>query len=105
MEKHGYDVEWIDPATGAHTKIKDPCKGETCVATPPGAGHDWILHISREGSKAGMLKSFKFCLARRRARKLQDIEVDPCEGSLRTLRLPDADKLVAGCRKARRNSA
>ncbi len=60
VEKHGYDAEWIDPATGAHAKIKDPCKGETCTATPPGTTHDWVLHISREGTKAGMLKSVKF---------------------------------------------
>lgn len=76
VEKHGYDAEWIDPATGAHTKIKDPCKGETCVATPPGAGHDWILHISREGTKAGMLKSVRF-VSREEELKLQEIVADP----------------------------
>ena len=76
VEKHGYDAEWIDPATGAHTKIKDPCKGETCTATPPASGHDWILHLSREGTKAGMLKSVKF-VSREEDLKLQDIEVDP----------------------------
>ncbi len=76
VEKHGYDAEWIDPATGARTKIKDPCKGETCTATPPSPGHDWILHISREGTKAGMLKSVKF-VSRDEELKLQDIEVDP----------------------------
>ncbi len=76
VEKHGYDVEWIDPATGARTKIKDPCKGETCTATPPSSAHDWILHISREGTKAGMLKSVKF-VSREEDIKLQDIEVDP----------------------------
>ncbi len=76
VEKHGYDVEWIDPATGARTKIKDPCKGETCTATSPSSAHDWILHISREGTKAGMLKSVKF-VSREEDIKLQDIEVDP----------------------------
>ncbi len=76
VEKHGYDVEWIDPATGAHTKVKDPCKNETCIAAPPNAAHDWLLHISRESTKAGMLKSVKF-VSRDEEPKLQDIEVDP----------------------------
>ncbi len=76
VEKHGYDAEWIDPATGIHTKIKDPCKGEICSATPPSTAHDWILHISREGTKAGMLKSVKF-VSREEELKLQEIELDP----------------------------
>jgi hypothetical protein len=91
VEKHGYDVEWIDPASGAHTKIKDPCKGEICTATPPGAAHDWILHISREGAKAGMLKSVKF-VSRDDELKLQDIEVDP-EKVPFDITGPDADTL------------
>lgn len=76
VEKHGYDVDWIDPATGVRTKIKDPCKNETCVATPPSPAHDWVLHISREGTKAGMLKSVKF-VSREEELKLQEIEGDP----------------------------
>jgi len=76
VEPHGYDVEWIDPATGAHTKVKDPCKKDTCTATPPAGGHDWILHISREGTKASMAKSVKF-VSREEELKLQDIEGDP----------------------------
>ena len=51
VEKHSYDAEWIDPATGARTKIKDPCKGETCTATPPGASHDWVLHQGRHAQE------------------------------------------------------
>jgi hypothetical protein len=91
VEKHGYDAEWIDPATGAHTKIKDPCKGETCVATPPNPAHDWILHISREGVKASMLKSVKF-VSRDEELKLQDIEVDPGKIPF-DITGPDADNL------------
>ena len=82
VEKHGYDVEWIDPATGARTKIKDPCKNETCTATPPSTAHDWVLHISREGTKAGMLKSVKF-VSREEELRLQDIEVRPGESAFR----------------------
>jgi hypothetical protein len=91
VEKHGYDAEWIDPATGAHTKIKDPCKGETCTATPPSSAHDWVLRISRVSTKAGMLKSFKFA-SRDEEPRLQDIEVDPAKVPF-DITAPDADKL------------
>lgn len=76
VEKHGYDAEWIDPATGARTKIKDPCKGAVCTAAPPSAAHDWLLHLSRESTKAGMLKSVKF-VSRDEELKLQELELDP----------------------------
>ena len=57
--KHGYDVYWIDPATGQSTKAKD-YKGERYVGEPPSKDHDWVLHLSRDGRKQGMLKSYKF---------------------------------------------
>ena len=76
VEKHGYDAEWVNPINGEHTKIKDACKGETCTASPPDSAHDWILHISREGTKAGMLKSFKFA-SREQDLQLQDVEGNP----------------------------
>jgi len=60
VEKHSYDVYWIDPATGVRTKEKKDWKGEEFTAEPPDASHDWILHLSRDGHKAGMLKSYKF---------------------------------------------
>jgi hypothetical protein len=59
VKNHGYDVAWIDPATGERTKAKD-YKGEHFVGEPPSKGHDWVLHISREGRKESMLKSYKF---------------------------------------------
>ena len=76
VEKHGYDVEWFDPATGERSKVKDACKNETCTTTPPSAAHDWVLHISRESTKAGMLKSVKFD-SREEDLKLQDVEGNP----------------------------
>jgi hypothetical protein len=91
VEKHAYDAEWIDPATGARTKAKDPCRNETCVATPPSTAHDWILHISREGTKAAMLKNFKFA-SRDTELKLQDIEGDPGKVPF-AITGPDADTL------------
>ena len=59
VEKHGYDVRWIDPATGAETPLKN-FKGEKFVIEPPDRSHDWVLHLSREGKKESMLNSYKF---------------------------------------------
>ena len=59
VKNHSYDVAWIDPATGERTKAKG-YKGEHFVGEPPSKAHDWMLHISREGKKESMLKSYKF---------------------------------------------
>jgi hypothetical protein len=59
LEHHGYDVAWINPANGERVKQKD-YRGERFTGEPPDSSHDWILHISREGEKAGMLRSVKF---------------------------------------------
>ena len=59
VKNHSYDVAWIDPATGERTKAKD-YKGEHFAGEPPSKAHDWVLHISREGRKESMLKSYKF---------------------------------------------
>ncbi len=59
LEHHGYEVVWINPANGERVKQKD-YRGERFTGEPPDASHDWVLHISREGEKAGMLKSYKF---------------------------------------------
>ncbi len=59
LEDHGYDGAWINPATGQFTKIKE-VKGALFTGDPPDRSHDWILRISREGTKASMAKSYKF---------------------------------------------
>ncbi|HVO98294.1 MAG TPA: DUF5060 domain-containing protein [Bryobacteraceae bacterium] len=59
LERHGYEVAWINPANGERIKQKD-YRGERFTGEPPDASHDWILHISREGEKAGMGRSVKF---------------------------------------------
>jgi len=59
VEKHGYDVAWYNPLTGETLKQKD-WKGERFTGEPPTRDHDWVLHISREGRKEGMLRSWKF---------------------------------------------
>lgn len=73
LEKHGYDVKWVDPATGEITVAKN-FKSERQSFDPPDTKHDWILHISREGRKQGMLRSWKF---ESRPFLMQEIEVEP----------------------------
>jgi hypothetical protein len=73
LEKHGYDIRWFNPITGEYIKQKE-FKGERFSAQPPDAAHDWVLHVSREGKKEGMLRSYKF-----EARRilLQEVEQNP----------------------------
>jgi hypothetical protein len=59
-EKHGYTVYWINPATGEIIKEKKEYKGEKFTGTPPDATHDWLLHLSRDGKKEGMARSYRF---------------------------------------------
>ncbi|MEO8126731.1 MAG: DUF5060 domain-containing protein [Bryobacteraceae bacterium] len=72
VERHGYDVAWINPATGEQTKLKN-YKGEKFAAEPPDATHDWVLYLSREGKKQSMLESYKFD-SREVSLELQEIE-------------------------------
>jgi len=60
VERHGYDVDWIDPATGISTRDKKGYKGEKFTGEPPDKSHDWVLHIAREGHIESMQKSYKF---------------------------------------------
>jgi hypothetical protein len=70
VENHGYDVAWINPLTGERIKAKD-YKGQHFTGEPPDRSHEWVLHISREGTKEGMLKSYKF---ESRRVPVQDVE-------------------------------
>lgn len=60
VEKHEYQVYWIDPATGESSKQKKDFKGDLFQGSPPDTTHDWILHLSRDGKKEGMNKSYFF---------------------------------------------
>jgi len=61
VERHGYDIYWINPATGEATQPKNKdWKGEKFVIEAPSTTQDWILHLSRDGKKEGMLRSYKF---------------------------------------------
>jgi hypothetical protein len=75
LERHGYDVNWFNPITGASVRIKD-YKGERFTGEPPDKSHDWVLHISRESRKEGMLRSIKFD-SRETPLGLQEIEQNP----------------------------
>jgi hypothetical protein len=58
VEKHGYDIYWVNPIDGQFTKGK--FKGDHFTGSPPDASHDWVLHVVREGRVEGMNKSYKF---------------------------------------------
>jgi len=73
VEKHGYDVAWMNPATGEIVKAKD-YNGEHFTGEPPDTAHDWVLRVSREGRKEGMLKSYKFDSRRI---PVQEVEQNP----------------------------
>jgi hypothetical protein len=73
VENRSYDVVWMNPATGELVKQKD-YKGEHFTGEPPDKSHDWVLRVSREGHKAGMLKSYKFDS---RPVPVQEVELNP----------------------------
>ena len=73
LERHGYDVAWFNPATGEFIKQKE-FKGERFRGEPPDPNRDWVLHISREGRKQSMLRSYKF---ESRPVLMQEIEQSP----------------------------
>jgi hypothetical protein len=73
VERHGYNVAWFNPATGESIKQKD-FKGERFTGEPPSKTQDWVLHISREGRKEGMLRSYKF---ESRPLPVQEVELNP----------------------------
>ncbi len=60
VEHHGYDVTWINPIDGEEFADKKGYRGEHFTGEPPDRTHDWVLRVSRESHKEGMLKSYKF---------------------------------------------
>jgi len=75
VENHNYDVTWMNPATGEQVKMKD-YKGQHFTGEPPDKSHDWVLRVSREGRKEGMLKSYKFD-SREGPVPVQEVEQNP----------------------------
>jgi Domain of unknown function (DUF5060)/Protein of unknown function (DUF4038) len=72
VQKHGYDVEWLNPATGESLEQKK-YSGEHFIGQAPDAGHPWVLYVVREGHKESMLKSYRFDS---RPVPVQEIEAD-----------------------------
>jgi hypothetical protein len=72
VEKHGYDVFWIDPATGETVRKK--FSGDHFTGAPPDSSHDWLLHVVREGTLQSMNRSYKF---ESRDIVLQEVEANP----------------------------
>ncbi len=59
VERHGYDVYWVNPADGESIKAKK-YSGESFTGEPPDKAHDWVLHVVREGHVESMNRSYKF---------------------------------------------
>ncbi len=60
VEHHSYEVTWINPINGEETIQKKGYSGEHFIGEPPDRTHDWVLHLSRESHKEGMLRTYKF---------------------------------------------
>jgi len=69
-EKKSYKVYWFNVETGEITAEKKEYKGERFSGTAPGTG-PWVLHLSRDGRKEGMLNSYYF---ESRRQFVQDVE-------------------------------
>jgi hypothetical protein len=89
VENHGEDVAGINPKNGEVIKEKKEYKGEMFTGDPPDASHDWVLRVSREGRKEGMLKSYKF---ESRRVPVQEIETQPAKIPFE-IAAPEGDEL------------
>jgi hypothetical protein len=92
LEDHGYDVEWLNPATGESQEQKK-YKGQHFTGQAPDMSHPWVLYIAREGHKEGMLKSYKF---ESRPIPVQEIEADANKLPFAIVAPPASNTLVAG---------
>jgi len=72
VAKHGYDVFWINPATGETVRKK--FSGDHFTGAPPDPSHDWLLHVVREGTLQSMNREYKF---ESREIVLQELEANP----------------------------
>jgi len=91
-EKKKYEVYWFRPLTGEMINEKKDYKGEVFEGSPPDDKSDWVLHLSRDGRKQGMLKSWKF--ASRRVFR-QEVELSP-EKVPFTIEAPAGETVAVG---------
>jgi hypothetical protein len=76
VEKHGYDVLWLNPVTGETVREKKKFNGDHFTGEPPDKSHDWVLHVVRESRLESMGRSYKFT-SRDEPPELQVVETDP----------------------------
>ena len=93
VEDHGYEVRWINPATGEATKPKT-YRGAHFTGEPPDKSHPWVLHISREGEKQSRLKSYFFD-SRETPIQLQQVELNPEKTPYEVAAPPEGDLSVS----------
>jgi hypothetical protein len=74
VEKHGYEILWVNPADGTVTRGKK-FSGEHFTGEPPDRSHDWVLHVVREGRLEGLSRTFKFT-SREHDLILQEVEAN-----------------------------
>ncbi len=60
VEKHSYDVIWMNPATGDAVKEKKSFNGDHFTGEPPDRYHDWVLHLVRPGRLESMARTYRF---------------------------------------------
>jgi hypothetical protein len=92
VEKHSYDVAWLNPLTGETQWEKKKYHGEHYTGQPPDNSHPWVLRVSREGEKESMLQSYYF--------ESKDIAMQEVEGNpdklVYQIAQPSADTLPTG---------
>jgi hypothetical protein len=59
LPRHKYNLEWINPATGEETPLKET-RAEVFSRETPDKTNDWILYLPREGRKESMARSYYF---------------------------------------------
>ena len=74
VQRHSYNVYWFDPASGNLVKEKKEFKGLLFQGQPPDTSKPWVLHLSRDGKKEGMLRNEKF---ESRRPTVQEVEANP----------------------------
>lgn len=91
-EKKKYEVYWYRPSDGEVIQEKKEYKGEKFIGQPPDTKSDWVLHLSRDGRKEGMAKSWKF-----ESRPLfqQEVERNPARIPFE-VSAPTGDALIVG---------
>ncbi len=92
VEKHSYDVAWLNPFTGETQWEKKKYHGEHYTGQPPDNSHPWVLRVSRELEKESMLRSYYF--------ESKDIAMQEVEGNpdklVYEIAQPSSDTLAPG---------